>query len=83
MTGELDPPSDGTYEYIGEYGGKPSYQEVANGWFIWWSTLDSAWYISTVRGDTGVAWWERIDPDIEGEYGFQGTATGIATVTVI
>jgi len=78
----LSPDVTGTYNPIGPYNDKPSYQLATNGWFIWWDGVDS-WKISTLRGTPGAAYWTRTDPAIGGLYTPGGTATGDATVTVI
>lgn len=82
MTGTLVPDVTGTYNPIGSYNDKPSYEIVATGWFIWWDGIDS-WKISTVRGTEGADFWTRNDPAIEGVYTPGGTATGDATVTEV
>lgn len=69
----------GTYNPIGAYNGKDSYEIVATGWFIWWDGINS-WKVSTVRGTEGTDYWTRMSPDIEGPYTPGGTATGTATV---
>ena len=75
----MTPDVTGTYNPIGPYNTKPSYELVATGWFIWWDGIDT-WKISTVRGTEGVNWWDRNDPSIEGVYSPAGTAVGDATV---
>lgn len=82
VTGDLTPDVTGNYAYAGEYGGKPSYYLMDNGWFIWWD-IAGRWAISSERGVTGGDWWSRVDPDIEGLYGNEGTALGNATVAEI
>lgn len=73
---------NGTYEIVGEYNGKQSYQRVPDNWFIWWDNIDS-WYISTERGVPGAQHFKRNFPDIEGDYPAAPGATGTATVTEI
>lgn len=82
VTGELTPDVTGNYEPIGPYGGKPSYELTGNGWFLWWD-IAGRWVISNERGVTAGDWWARVDPNIEGVYGNEGTALGDATVTEI
>lgn len=82
MTGVLDPDATGTYLPIGPYGGKPSYQLTANGFFLWWD-VGGRWVINAERGVLLGGLWERIDPAIEGLYSPTPPATGDATVTVI
>ncbi len=82
MTGELTPDVTGTYNPIGPYNDKPSYEIVGTGWYIWWDGIDT-WNISTLRGTQGADYWTRTDPLIEGLYSPGGTAIGDATVTVI
>lgn len=82
VTGELAPDSTGAYADAGEHNGKRYYQLAGNGWFIAWDG-DTTWLLSEVLGVVGARGWRRIDPDIEGNYDFYGTATGVATVTEI
>jgi len=82
VTGELDPDATGTYEDAGEYGGKRYYQRTPNGVSLWWSNV-GYWCISGTLGMTGIAFWVRIDPNIEGDYSAEGEADGVATVTQI
>jgi len=78
----LSPDVTGTYNPIGSYNDKPSYEIVGTGWYIWWDGVDT-WNISTLRGTQGTAYWTHALPGIEGAYTAGGTATGEATVTVI
>jgi len=79
VTGELSPDVTGTYNPIGTYNSKPSYEIVATGWFIWWDGIDS-WKISTLRGTEGTNFWTRTDPAIVGQYDPTLPATGNAVV---
>ena len=72
----------GTYEDAGEYAGKRYYQHDSD-WFIWWFLARTIWVISNTPGETVGSWWEHADPNIEGMYGPNGDAEGIATVTRI
>jgi len=78
----LSPDVTGTYNPIGPYNDKPSYEIVATGWFIWWDGINS-WKISMVRGTEGDDFWTRNDPAIEGVYTPGGTASGDATVAEV
>lgn len=82
VTGELDPDVTGTYEDVGEFNGKRSYELTGNGWFIWWDDL-ADWWITTERGTLGPPHWNRHDPTIEGVYPPTPPADGFATVTEI
>jgi len=82
VTGDLSPDVTGTYEAAGPYEGKPSYEIVSTGWYIWWEP-EGNWTISRERGVVEDDWWIHIHPDIEGAYTAHGGATGEATVTVI
>ena len=82
VTGDLTPDATGTYEDAGEHYGERYYQRTPNGYFLWWNGLDT-WYISTELDIPGAAWWQRIDPNIEGIYAPGGTAVGDATVAEI
>jgi len=82
VTGTLNPDVTGEYSPIGTYNGKPSYELAGNGWFLWWNGV-ATWFISSALGFSGEDWWERVDPNIEGLYTNEGTATGDATVTKI
>jgi len=82
VTGTLSPDVTGTYNPIGPWESKPSYEIVGTGWFIWWNG-DADWYISSERGSPGVANWKRNDPAIAGVYAPGGTATGDATVSEV
>ena len=79
VSGTLSPDVTGTYNPVGTYNLKPSYEIVATDWFIWWDGIDS-WIISTVRGTEGTNFWTRTDPAIEGVYSPTLPATGDATV---
>jgi len=80
VTGALFPDATGTYEDAGEHNGKRYYQRTPNGWFLWWS-LAGTWRISYLLGGGGDKFWERADPNIEGEYLPIIGVTGTATVT--
>lgn len=82
VTGVLTPDTTGTYLPIGPYNNKPSYELAGNGWFIWWEPPDR-WRISDQLGGSIVGWWERVDPNIEGDYQPILGVTGVATVTEI
>lgn len=82
MTGDLFPPAGGDYLPMGPYNGKPSYERVADGFFLWWSALNN-WVISVTRGIVDDNWWQKATGGIEGLYTPQGTNTGDATVTEI
>ncbi len=77
----MSPDVTGTYNPIGAYNDKDSYEIAATGWFIWWDGIDS-WKISTVRGTEGDDFWTRTDPNIVGTYTPGGTASGDADVAV-
>ncbi|GAJ23939.1 unnamed protein product [marine sediment metagenome] len=72
----------GTYNPIGSYNDKPSYQLADNSWFLWWNGFDK-WMLSMGLGDLEAPLWSRADPAIEGLYSPEVPATGDATVTVI
>lgn len=81
VTGTLVPDVTGTYDPLGVYNLKPTYEIQATGWFIWWDGVDS-WKISTVVGTEGTDYWTRNNANIVGVYTPGGTATGDATVAV-
>lgn len=84
VTGTLGPDVTGTYVGAGFYNGQPYYSLEASGgqtWYISWD--DSAnWYLAKQLGATSGDCWKRNDPDIEGTYTLQNSATGTATVAV-
>lgn len=81
MIDGLTPDATGLYFDAGEYNGKRSYQRAPNGWFLWWESAIEQWGITALRGETGVSWWTRVSPNIEGAYQAGGDAIGEATVT--
>lgn len=72
----------GIYEDVGEFNDKRAYQRVPDLWFIWWSPALN-WCLTNQAGFTLDAWWQRVSPDIQGEYEPWLPATGVATVTEI
>lgn len=79
VTGTLSPDATGSYLEYGDYNGKRYQRRLDGSYFIWWDNV-SAWKISAILGVVGASHWLRIDPNIEGDYTPQGTATGTATV---
>lgn len=63
------------------HNGKQAYRRLDDAYHLWWD-IAGAWHISVLLGVDGVAFWERIDPNILGAYDPMGTATGTATVAI-
>ncbi len=82
MTGTLDPDIKGTYNYAGEYSGKPYYYGGTVPYYLFWDGGIN-WRMDAVLGDAEPPTWSRTDIDIEGEYTPVAPATGTATVTQI
>jgi hypothetical protein len=50
--------ANGTFNFIGYYGGKPKYQNAANSWYLQYEMMDNRWVIAT---DMGVIRYYGID----------------------
>jgi hypothetical protein len=50
--------ANGTFNFIGYYGGKPKYQNAANSWYLQYEMMDNRWVIAT---STGVIRYYGID----------------------
>jgi hypothetical protein len=81
VTGPTTPNINQNYYAEATYNGKSYYTRIDALFFLWWDGIDS-WYISSVKGTPGTAYWKRTDPDTIGEYAPAGTATGTATVSM-
>jgi hypothetical protein len=81
VTGTLSPDETGNFVQEGTYGGQNYYRHLTKDWYLWWNEL-GAWMISHVMGEAGTSYWYRESETIEGEYTPQGSATGVATVTL-
>jgi len=79
VTGTIVPNSVGDYDTLGTYNDKSYARHKTLSFYIWWNGTN-AWIISAVLGTTGSNYHKRTDPNINGVYAPQGTATGNATV---
>jgi len=50
--------ANGTYNFVGYYGGKPKYKNTVSGWYVQYEMMDSRWSIAT---DMGVIRYYGID----------------------
>lgn len=82
VTGTLTPNATCNYKATGWYNDQPYLRRIDGAYHIWWSIVDSAWFISVVLGTIGDAAWGRINPDPYGVYLPLGSATGNATLAM-
>lgn len=80
VTGTLSPNATGDYLYTAINDSKPYYR-LSSSYVLWWGSSDSYWFISTVLGTPGAAYWYRDNASPIGTFTPQGTATGTATIT--
>jgi hypothetical protein len=79
ISGALSPDSTGEYFLSGVLNSQNYYQLNPVPWYLWWDGI-SSWFISLFIGVAGDCYWQRTDPDINGDYVPEGTASGTATV---
>lgn len=58
-----------------------SYVRADSAWYLWRNILLSSWVITEELGVLGSAYWLRLDLSKFGVYSYEGTATGIATIS--
>lgn len=82
LSGTLSPNASGYFHLVGGHEYQPYYHNPA-GFFLWWDSSDSYWYISILFADKGSAWFYRDNTDPLGDYAPGGTATGTGTISTV
>ncbi|MCK5616722.1 hypothetical protein KAR91_83445 [Candidatus Pacearchaeota archaeon] len=79
VTGNLTPDASCNYKTVGWYNDRRYGRRIDGFFFIWYDGAVK-WYISSVLGTPGAAYWDRADLSMFGVYTPRGTAAGNATV---
>lgn len=79
VTGTLEPDATCNYKTVGWYNDRRYGRRIDGLFFIWYDGAVK-WYISSVLGTPGAAYWDKDGFSMFGNYAARGTATGWATV---
>jgi hypothetical protein len=81
VEGTLNPDSTCNYDISGIHDGENYLRRKDGAWFVWYSILYEAWFITHSLGELSAPSWSKETFGMEGDYFPGAGATGIATLS--